>query len=45
MKKTEMPDHAIAHSLHQGLLEKVQIQSIADVQEFFENEELEVEGL
>ena len=43
MPQHELPDHAIAHTVHQQIIENQHVRNIAEVQQFFENEELEVE--
>ena len=42
MPSYELPDHAIAHTVHQKILENHRIQSVAEVYEFWEREELQV---
>ena len=43
MPEHEMPDHAIAHTVHQGLIEREHVRTVAEIQQFFEDEELEFE--
>lgn len=43
MPKHEMPDHAIAHTVHQQIIERQFVNSVAEIAQFFEDEELEVE--
>ena len=42
MPSYELPDHVIAHTVHQGILENHQVQVVAEVNEFWENEQLQV---
>jgi hypothetical protein len=39
-----MSDHNIAHAVHQIIIEKAHVQTVADINEFFEDEELLQEG-
>jgi len=42
MPSYELPDHAIAHTVHQSILEKRQVEIVAEVNEFWENEQLHI---
>jgi hypothetical protein len=42
MPSYELPDHVIAHTVHQSILEKRQVEVVAEVNEFWENEQLQV---
>ena len=44
MHKSELKDHAIAHTIEQKQVERSVIQRIADIEDFFEEEKLETES-
>lgn len=44
MRRTELPDHAIAHLVHQKQVEWQIVERVADVEDFFETEALQQAG-
>lgn len=42
MKNADFPDHAIAHTVHQKQIETQNLMKVVEINEFFEEEKLEV---